>query len=58
MNILELVFAAIAIMGAITVVGVLLLAVWMLIASPKVLTCTRPLPHECTKNGPCNGWPR
>jgi hypothetical protein len=37
MNILELVFAAIAIMGAITVVGVLLLAVWMLIASPKEL---------------------
>jgi hypothetical protein len=20
--------------------------------------CTRPSPHECTVNGPCNGWPR
>lgn len=21
-------------------------------------TCTRPLPHLCTSNGPCNGFPR
>jgi hypothetical protein len=21
-------------------------------------TCTRPTPHVCTVNGPCNGWPR
>ena len=20
--------------------------------------CTRPTPHVCRVNGPCNGWPR
>lgn len=25
---------------------------------PKIQTCTRPAPHVCTVNGPCNGWPR
>jgi hypothetical protein len=24
----------------------------------KVQMCTRPLPHICKVNGPCNGWPR
>src|SRR5208282_458298 len=23
-----------------------------------VTTCTRPKPHTCRVNGPCNGWPR
>ena len=23
----------------------------------KIQTCTRPEPHICTVNGPCNGWP-
>jgi hypothetical protein len=23
---------------------------------PRV--CTRPAPHICAKNGPCNGWPK
>ena len=23
-----------------------------------VRTCTRPLPHVCKNNGPCNGFPR
>lgn len=23
-----------------------------------VRTCTRPLPHVCKNNGPCNGWPK
>jgi hypothetical protein len=26
-------------------------------AMPKVLACTRPAPHVCRVNGPCNGWP-
>lgn len=26
--------------------------------APKVQTCTRPFPHICKVNGPCNGWPR
>jgi hypothetical protein len=24
----------------------------------KVQTCTRPAPHKCTINGPCNGFPK
>jgi hypothetical protein len=24
----------------------------------EVRTCTRPAPHICAVNGPCNGWPR
>jgi len=24
----------------------------------EVETCTRPAPHVCKVNGPCNGWPR
>lgn len=23
----------------------------------EIVTCTRPLPHICKDNGPCNGWP-
>jgi len=23
-----------------------------------VSTCTRPAPHICKINGPCNGWPK
>lgn len=25
---------------------------------PEVQTCTRPFPHICKVNGPCNGWPK
>lgn len=24
----------------------------------SIQTCTRPSPHVCKNNGPCNGWPR
>jgi len=24
----------------------------------EIQTCTRPAPHICKLNGPCNGWPR
>ena len=24
----------------------------------KIKTCTRPFPHMCRVNGPCNGWPK
>ena len=24
----------------------------------KAQTCTRPAPHICTINGPCNGYPK
>jgi hypothetical protein len=27
-------------------------------AANVVKDCTRPLPHVCKQNGPCNGWPR
>lgn len=23
-----------------------------------IQTCTRPAPHVCKVNGPCNGWPK
>jgi len=26
--------------------------------TPKPQPCTRPAPHICTVNGPCNGWPK
>ena len=28
------------------------------LGSGVVETCTRPLPHICAVNGPCNGWPQ
>ena len=27
-------------------------------AMGAILTCTRPAPHVCKTNGPCNGWPK
>ena len=24
----------------------------------EIQQCTRPNPHVCTVNGPCNGWPK
>jgi len=29
-----------------------------LLANPDVSRCTRPYPHICEREGPCNGWPR
>jgi hypothetical protein len=28
------------------------------VPAPEVQTCTRPSPHVCKVNGPCNGWPK
>ena len=28
------------------------------LGSGIIPTCTRPLPHVCRLNGPCNGWPK
>lgn len=29
----------------------------MLVANREVQQCTRPFPHLCERDGPCNGWP-
>ena len=63
--VLEFVFNGLAIIGvftlALAVVGAcMMLATWFLqYANRKsIQVCTRPHPHECRVNGPCNGWPK
>jgi hypothetical protein len=48
---------------ALAVGGVVLILIWhnsrvQSIRDSFVRTCTRPEPHVCKVNGPCNGWPK
>ena len=40
-------------------VGVsVLILIWHKYRLQRIRFCTRPSPHICKVNGPCNGWPK